>query len=243
MFCPSRGFYGFSELDIGSMASHIVFRESFTYRLPPAISNEAASALMCGGATVFNVLDMFNVKPTDRVGIVGIGGLGHLAIQFAAKWGCEVIVFSGTEDKREQAIKLGATEFHATKDLDKFEKIAPIDHLMVTTSRQIPWPLYLPIMASPGTIYPLTVFDGDLKIPYLPFLFSGLRIQASIVAPRVVYKRMLSFAAFHGIGAIVQRYRLDVAGIEQAMADLREGKIRFRGVLCGVNEPNRSPLG
>lgn len=65
----------------------------------------------------------------------------------------------------------------------------------------------------------------------MPFLRSGLRIQASIVAPRVIYKRMLNFAAFHGVGAIVERYRLDVAGIEGAMADLREGKTRFKAVL------------
>ena len=152
--------------------------------------------------------------------------------KFAAKWGCEVIVFSGTEDKRAQAMRFGAVEFHATKDLDVFKNVAPVDHLMVTTSEQIPWTLYLPIIASPGTVYPLRVSDVDLRIPYTRFLFGGLRIQASIVAPRVIYKRMLKFAAFHRIGAGVERYRLDVAGIEQAMADLREGRTRFRGVLC-----------
>ena len=188
------------------MASHIVFYESFTNELPPAISNEAASTLMCGGATVFNVLDMFKVKSTERVGIVGMGDLGHLAVQFVAKWGCEVVVFFGSEDKREQAMQFGAAEFHATKDLDHFENVAPIDHLMVTTSMQVPWPLYLPIMASLGTIYPLTLSDVDLRIPYKPFLFSGLRIQASLVAPRVISERMSGFAALHGVGAIVQRY-------------------------------------
>ena len=214
------------------MASHIVFHKSFTYKLAPEIANDAASALMCGGATVFNVLDIFNVKPTQRVGFVGIGGLGHLAIQFAAKWGCEVVVFSATEDKREQATQFGAKEFYGTKGIEKFINIAPIDHLMVTTTQQISWPLYLPIMALPGTIYPLTLSAGDLQIPYTPFLFTGLRIQASIVAPRVIYKRMLKFAAFHKVGATLQQYRLDEAGIEKAMADLREGKIRYRGVLC-----------
>lgn len=225
------------------MASHIVFRESFVYKIPPSISNEAASALMCGGATVFNVLDMFSVKPTERVGIVGVGGLGHLAIKFAAKWGCEVIVFSATESKEEEVISWGATEFHVTKDRDTFEHVTPIDHLMVTTSQQLRWPLYLSIMASFGTIYPLTFAEGDLKVPYLPFMTSGLRIQASIVAPRVICNRMLSFAAFHGIGAAIQKYKLDVIGIEQAMDDLREGKIRYKAVLsAGDQDEAREPL-
>ena len=217
------------------MASHIVFHESFTYKLAPKMANDSAAALMCGGATVFNVLDMFNVKPTQRVGIVGVGGLGHLAIQFAAKWGCQVVVFSATEDKRDEAFRFGATEFHVTKGVEKFEGVAPIDHLMVTTSQQISWPPYLPIMALPGTIYPLTVSSDDLVIPYTPFLFSGLRIQASIVAPRVIYKRMLDFAAFHDIAAVLQHYRLDEAGIEKAMADLRDGRMRYRGVLSADN--------
>ena len=236
IFCPNRLFYGFSGHDIGSMASHIVFRESFTYKLPKGIDNEAASALMCGGATVFNVLDMFKVKPTERVGIVGLGGLGHLAIQFAAKWGCQVVVFSASESKRHEAMQYGAHEFYVTKGVEKFEGIAPVHHLLVTTSQQVSWPLYLSVVASPGTVYPLTVSDDDLKIPYPTFLFNGIRIQASIVAPRVIYRRMLDFAAFHNIRATVVRYPLDVHGIERAMDDLKEGKIRYKGVLCANGE-------
>ena len=221
------------------MASHAVFRESFLYGVPDGMSNANAAALMCGGATVFNVLDMFSVKPTERVGIVGVGGLGHLAIQFAAKWGCEVVVFSGTEGKREVAMELGARHFYATKGLRKggVEGIRKIDHLMVTTSGQIDWELYMSVMASPGTIYPLSVVDeGDLKIPYMAFLLSGLRIQASIIAPRAIQQRMLHFAARHQIKAITQPYKLNLAGIEQAMADLRAGKTRYKGVLYANHE-------
>ena len=235
-FCPKRGAYGLTDLDVGSMASHTVFRESFLFVIPAPLSNEAAAALMCGGATVFNVLDMFDVRPTQRVGVVGFGGLGHLAVQFAAKWGCQVVVFSATGAKREEALRLGAHEFYVVeeKGLTEFEEgvVGPIDHLLVTTSAQPSWPLYLSVMASPGTVYPLTVaFGEDLCIPYGPFLLSGLRIQASIIASKAILRRMLSFAAFHGIGVVVQRYDIDLDGIERAMADLREGKMKFKGIL------------
>lgn len=92
---------------------------------------------MCGGATVYAAL-MANggVRPGDRVGIIGVGGLGHLAIQFAAKMGCEVVVFSSTDSKKEESFKLGAVEFVATKGVEKLEVSKPLDHLLVTTSFQ-----------------------------------------------------------------------------------------------------------
>lgn len=213
------------------MASHIVFRESFVYKVPPGIDREAACALMCGGVTVFNIFDMFAVRPTDRVGIVGVGGLGHLAIQFGAKWGCKVVVFSGNEDKREDAMRLGASEFVlVNKETKTLEDITPVQHLIVTSSMQIDWQLYC-------SVYPLTVVGqtDELKIPYLKFLFSGLRVQASIVGSRVTYKRMLEFAAFHGVGAVVKRYQLDLEGIKEAMDDLRKGRVRYKGILCATN--------
>ena len=223
--------YGFGDLDTGSMASHAAFSETFVYKIPAAVSSESASALMCAGATVFNVLDMYNVKPTERVGVVGIGGLGHLAIQFAAKWGCEVIAFSGTESKRDDAIQLGATEFYATRGQSELKTLAPIDHLLVTTSAQIPWSLYLSIMASPSSIYPLSVVQGDLKVPYLPFLAKGLRLQGSIIAPRAAHRRMLNFAAFHGIKPMIARYNLNKDGLDQAVQDMKIGKLRYKAVL------------
>ena len=94
---------------------------------------------MCAGITVFGPLILNNVKPTDCVGVVGIGGLGHLAIQMAAKMGCEVAAFSGTEAKREEALALGAKHFHATKGMTELKVARPIDHLFVTTSVHPDW--------------------------------------------------------------------------------------------------------
>ncbi|KAI9663011.1 MAG: hypothetical protein M1821_008058 [Bathelium mastoideum] len=231
-FCPNRQFYGFSQYDIGSMASHVVFREAFTYSLPPKMSLAAAAPLMCGGATVFTVFDMFDVRPTQRVGIIGIGGLGHLAIQFANKFGCKVVVFSSTESKREEAFQYGAHEFVATKGVESLEgKVEPIHHLIICASFQVPWDLYLPILYKPGSVYPLTLAFDDLKIPYAPWLLGGVRVQASIVAPPAGMRRMLEFASFHNIEATTEHYRLDVEGLEQAMQKLRDGKVRYKAVL------------
>ena len=224
--------YGYGNFETGSMGSHSVFREAFLYKIPHGITNEDAAPLMCGGATVFNVLDFHGVRPTDRVGIIGVGGLGHLAIQFAAKWGCEVVVFSSTENKKEEALRLGAHEFYATKGLSKLSIKAPVNHLLVTASAQVPWDLYLPALAPHSTIYPLSVSSGDFKIPYMSFIEMGIRIQGSLVATRAVHRRMLAFADFHGIRPMIVRYDLDKEGIEKSFKDLSEGKMRYRGVLC-----------
>lgn len=133
-FCQERAMYGYADFDQGSFASHAVWKEAFLFKIPDSISDEDAAPLMCGGATVFNALRMYDIQPTSRVGIIGVGGLGHLAIQFASKMGCEVVVLSGTESKKEEAMKLGAHEFIAMKgkkDLDLGKKL---NCLLVTTS-------------------------------------------------------------------------------------------------------------
>jgi D-arabinose 1-dehydrogenase-like Zn-dependent alcohol dehydrogenase len=143
-----------------------------------------AAPLMCGGATVFNVLRSFGAKPTDRVGIIGVGGLGHLAIQFASKMGCQAVVFSSTDSKKDEATKLGADEFVATKGVKQLQVSGPIDHLIVTTSFQPNWSQFLPIMAPGAKIYLLTVSNDDFTIPYMPLIDGELRIQYGLSPDR-----------------------------------------------------------
>lgn len=95
---------------------------------------------MCAGQTVFLPLARTEVRSWDTVGIVGVGGLGHLAIQFASKMGCNVAVFSGTESKREEAMKLGASEFYTAADLKEGKvRKSFVNHLLVTTSELPDW--------------------------------------------------------------------------------------------------------
>lgn len=213
-------------------ASHIVFRRAFAYIHPLKNSLTAAAAVMCGGATDLNVFHMFDVQPTQRVGVIGVGDLGHFAVQFAVEFGCEVVAFSSAEAKRSKALYQGAHGFVATHGIDKLEgKVRPVHHLIVRTSVQVPWELYSPILHKPGSAYPLTVSFDVLELPHVPWLFGGVRVQTSIVAPRAGYRRMLYFAEFHGIRAAIERYLLDKEGIERAMQDLRDGKIRYKAVL------------
>lgn len=230
-FCSERAMYGFADLDQGSFATHAVWKEAFLFPLPGELTDEEAAPLMCGGATVFNALHMYDIQPTSRVGVIGIGGLGHLAIQFAAKMGCDVVSFSGTNSKKEEAIKLGAKEFFATKDMKELNIGKKIDCLLVTTSAQPDWNLYLPLMAPDSVIFPLSVAGGDFKVPYMPLLLSGIRIQGTIVAPRFIHKQMLEFAARNGIKPIMMKFPMNEAGITKAMKTLNDGEMRYRGVL------------
>jgi D-arabinose 1-dehydrogenase-like Zn-dependent alcohol dehydrogenase len=228
--CADRAMYGSADLDQGSFASHGIWKADYIFKIPDAIPREYAAPLMCGGATVFNALHAFGTEPTDRVGVIGIGGLGHLAIQFAAKMGCEVVVFSSTDNKKEEAMKLGATEFVATKGVKEL-KTRPINRLLVTASFQPDWSQYLPILAPRAAIYPLSVDDGDLKIPYMPIITSELTIQGSLVASRHIHRDMLEFAARHKILPIIEKFPLTADGITEAMEKLASGKMRYRAVL------------
>ena len=89
---------------------------------------------MCGGATVWGPLYDLGARLGDRVGVLGIGGLGHLAIQFASKMGMEVVVFSTSESKAQKSFDFGASEFHITSELEKFGGIAKLDALLITSN-------------------------------------------------------------------------------------------------------------
>ncbi|KAJ7497661.1 chaperonin 10-like protein [Mycena latifolia] len=229
-YCPNREMYGLHNLHQGSFGSHAIWDASFLFKIPEGLAPEDAAPLMCGGATVYSVIESYNIHPSDRVGVVGIGGLGHLAIQFLAKMGTSVAVFSSTDSKREEALSLGATEFYPTQGVKKFET-GKLDHLLVTTSFLPDWKPFLRVMKPTGTIYPLTVSSGDLTMPFKPIVGLGLTIQGSSIASRAVQRRMLDFATRNRIKPIIERFPLTKSGIEQGMARLREGKMRYRGVL------------
>jgi D-arabinose 1-dehydrogenase-like Zn-dependent alcohol dehydrogenase len=225
--------YGQGNTDQGSFGTGAVWKEQYLFKLPEELASDDAAPLMCAGITVFAPLACFGVKSTDVVGVVGIGGLGHLAIQFASKMGCEVVALSGTEEKREEASKLGAHHFVATKGVKELAVPRKINHLLVTTSKMPDWGQYDSILAPMASIYPLTItdFDTKLEIPFMPFLLLGRKFIGSTVPPKIVYEQMLHFAALHGVKPIIEKFPLTRDGVVNSLKKLDEGKMRYRGVL------------
>ncbi|KAI1393330.1 GroES-like protein [Hypoxylon trugodes] len=230
-YCVDRAIYGSNKVDQGSFASHAIVRESFLHKIPENMSDIDAAPLQCAGATVFAVLQAHHTQPSETIGVIGLGGLGHLAIQFANKMGNRVVVLSGSENKREEAMRLGAHEFVSIKGKDKLEVSSPINRLLVTTSAQPNWELMLPIMAPGAAIYPLSVAYGNMEIPYLPLVMQGITVQGSLVASRILHREMLAFAALHGIKPITETFPLNEEGVREAIAKLEKGDVHLRAVL------------
>ncbi len=224
--------YGDADLDQGSFALKAIWREAFLFKIPDDLTDEEAAPLMCAGATVWNALRTYAIAPTATVGVVGVGGLGHLAIQFASKMGMDVVALSGSQTKREEAMKLGAHHFYSTngkKQLDVGEQ--KLDMLMVTTLHQPDWDLYLPILKAEATIFPLTVAQGNFQMPYMPLILNGIRVQGTVVAPKAVLNSMLQFAARNQVKPVTMKFPMTKDGIEEAIRMLEEGQIRYRAVL------------
>ncbi|KAL3246584.1 hypothetical protein ABHI18_012668 [Aspergillus niger] len=186
-YCPNAKTYGAEGYDThDSICSHTVCKEQWLFKIPDNMSSVDAAPLMCGGGTVWVPL-VEQCKSYERVGIVGIGGLGHLAIQFAAIMECDVIIFSSTEDKRDEALKLENNKFYATKEISDYASLGvtkPVDRLLITASAKFNLGLFCPILACNASIIPLSVDYGDLTAPYLPTVVQGNRIVGSYISSR-----------------------------------------------------------
>lgn len=230
-FCPKVEKYSTANLDIGSFATHTVWVADMLIKIPDTLELKDAAPLMCAGATVWTAMTTYGYKAGDRVGIQGIGGLGHLAIQFASKLGAEVVVFSSSDSKRKEAVKLGATDYYVLNDKLQYPQNKKLDHLLICGSGNPDYSKLLPLMAPNSAIYPLTVSSEATPIKLMDLVDGGIRIQGSLVAARPHMRRMVEFAALHGIKPIVMEWDMNESGIEAAMEKLRKGGMRYRAVL------------
>lgn len=203
----------------------------FAYPIPDVIESQHAGPLLCAGVTVFAPFVRHGITATDRVGVVGIGGLGHLAIQFADAWGCEVTAISSSAAKRDEAFELGADHFIATRDSDDLGRAAgTFDLILSTVSADIPWDDYLLALKPQGVLCVVGVPDSALSIAPFALLPAEKTICGGVPASRQETVQMLDFVARTGIRPTVETFPMrDING---AVARVRAGKVRYRAVVA-----------
>jgi uncharacterized zinc-type alcohol dehydrogenase-like protein len=192
------------------------------------LASEIAAPLLCAGVTVFAPLARY-AQPTSRVGVVGVGGLGHLALQFARAMGCEVTAFSGSAKKEAEARRFGAGEFVVADSAALAARAGQYDLIMSTASGDVPWGEFLMALKPEGTLCVLGVPETDLKIPALPLLFGQRRLVGSLIGSGVESRAMLAFAARHGIAPQIEI--CPMGSVNAALDKLRRNEVRYRTVL------------
>lgn len=217
--------------DRGAFASHVrASNWHFAYPIPDEIASEHAGPLLCAGITVFAPLLRHGVRPTDRVAVVGIGGLGHLALQFASKWGCEVTAISSTSDKEEQAREFGARHFINSADPNELIAAAhSFDFVISTVSGDLPWDDYVKTLKPQGKLCILGGAKKPISVSMMSLLAREKVIAGGIPGSQVETTQMLAFAARHGIKPMVEMFPM--RQISQALEYVRLGQPRFRAVL------------
>ncbi len=214
----------------GGFADRVRCHWSWAVPVPAGVDPAKAGPLFCGGITVFGPIAHFGVKPTDRVGVVGIGGLGHLALQFLDKWGCHVTAFTSSATKSDEARRLGADAVVDSRDSKAMQAIAgSLDFILVTVNVPLDWEGYLTALRPDGRLH----FVGAVlePIPVQAFSLIGGRksISGSPLGSPATVRDMLDFCARHDIAPQTESFRFDE--INDALDHLRAGKARYRVVL------------
>ncbi|WP_260705368.1 NAD(P)-dependent alcohol dehydrogenase [Edaphobacter flagellatus] len=215
----------------GGFAEKVRVNSRFAIPVPDALDSENASPLLCGGITVYSPLRNHGVRPSSRVGVIGIGGLGHMGIQFARAFGAEVTAFSTTKDKEDEARQLGAHHFVNTRDTGALKKVAGgFDFLLSTVSADQDWASYINALRPKGTLCIVGVPPSGIQLQAFPLISGQRAVSGSPTgSPRDLHE-MLNVAARHKVKAITERFAMSKAN--DAVARVKKNQVRYRAVLA-----------
>jgi alcohol/geraniol dehydrogenase (NADP+) len=214
----------------GGFADYVRSHWSWAIPLPDGIDLDKAGPLLCGGITVFNPIIFAGVKATDKVGVIGIGGLGHMALKFLNKWGCEVIAFSSNPDKKESILEMGATKVVDSTNPDELAKIAgSLNFILNTTNVTLDWNSYLTALAPKGKFHNVGAVLEPMAIPAFTLLTGEKSVSGSPLGSPALTRTMLEFCVRHDIYPITEEFPMNQ--VNEAIAHLESGKARFRLVL------------
>lgn len=214
----------------GGFAERVRSHWAWAIPLPDALDISSAGPLLCGGVTVFAPLVIYGVKPTDRVGVVGIGGLGHMAIRFANAWGCEVTAFTSNSSKADELRKLGTHRIVSSRDgADILKAANTLDFLLVTVNIPLDWSALLKTLKPNGRMHVVGAVLEPMPIPAFDLIFGQKSVSGSPTGAPAIMSSMLDFAARHDIAPQVEHFPL--SKVNDAIEHLAAGKARYRIVL------------
>ncbi|WP_076262566.1 NAD(P)-dependent alcohol dehydrogenase [Intrasporangium flavum] len=214
----------------GGYAQQVVVSERFAVRIPEGIDLDVAAPLLCAGITTYNPLKRWGAGPGKKVAVVGLGGLGHMGVKFAAALGAEVTVLSRTLGKQEDARAFGASDHRATADEQTFEDLkGSFDLILNTVSANLPVDAYLSLLKPLGALVNVGApSDPDTFAAFS--LIGGSKVMAgSNIGGIAQTQEMLDFAAEHGIGASIETISADE--VDAAYERVVAGDVRYRFVI------------
>ena len=216
---------------MGGFAQRIRTDSRFAFALPPSMDAAAAAPLLCGGATVYAPLRRWGVGAGARVGVIGIGGLGHLALRFLHAMRCQTTAFTSSPDKRDEALRLGAADAASSTHAGEIRGYAGrFDFLLCTVPARLDWITYLQTLRPNGVLCLVGAPPGLLQIPASLLLTGQRAICGSDIGSPAAIREMLAFAAEHGIAAQVET--APMAEVNAALQRVRENRVRYRMVLA-----------
>jgi len=214
----------------GGFADRIRVQHIWAVPLPDGLDAQSAGPLFCGGITVFAPFLDFDLKPTDRIGVIGIGGLGHLAVQFANAWGCEVTAFTSSMDKEAELKELGAHRIVNSRDKDAIKaERGYFDFILTTVNVSLPWALYMGALRTEGKLITVGVVPEPMAIPAMSMIGGQRMVAGSDTGPPEMVATMLEFCVRHDIKPMIETFPM--SDCNEAIERLESGKARYRIVL------------
>jgi alcohol/geraniol dehydrogenase (NADP+) len=214
----------------GGFAEAVRVNARFAIHLPESLDSETTAPLMCAGITVYSPLRTAGINPYSRVGVIGIGGLGHLALQFARVFGAEVTAFSMTAAKEAEALALGAHHFVNSRESKSVNGLAgSFDLIISTIDSDLDWAAFANTLRPHGTLCFVGAPPKPISLPAFPLISMARSVCGSNIGGPARIAEMLDVAARHGIKAKVEKFRM--ADANQALKRLRKSQVRYRAVL------------
>ena len=214
----------------GGYADRIVVDARFALPIPASLASGSTAPFLCGGITVYSPLRNANLRPGMKVGIVGIGGLGHMALQFARTFGVEVTAFSTSPGKEAEAKRLGAHHFAATRDPEVLKSLAgTFDLIISTVSADLDWNGYISALRPRGKLSVVGMPDHEIHFGAFPLIGGEKSVSGSVIGSPLLIEEMLQVAAFHNLEAQSENFAM--SDVNQALAHVAENKARYRAVL------------